>query len=210
MHLRYAEPTRQEEDFFRILKKRVFARLHEKNQTRYANLNMWLRVTFFFTGFFASWSCLVFAQMPVALTLAFCVLLSFFGTGIALNVGHETSHGNLSPRPWVNSFLYRFSMSLLGTSDLNWKTGHIETHHKYVNVGGSDVGVEANGALRFTAHTKWFPKFRYQHFFAIPLYCFYTLAWVIFRDWRVLLEGQVSGAKLNPSFKKFFDLFLIK
>jgi len=182
--------------------------------TRFATLGIWAKAVFFFVGYLGCWSALCFwLESPLA-GLAFCLFMGFFGTGIALNIGHESSHNVYSRHSWVNKFLYYFSMNLLGTYHHIWRLGHLQTHHTWVNVGGLDVGVDGGPLIRLNPQAPLKSWHRFQHFYAPALYCFYTLLWTVSRDWKQLIKGEIAGIALYQSYsekwRRYFELFILK
>ncbi len=192
------------------LQAEVHAFLNESGKTRFADSRMNLRVLLLFVAYLSVWASICFGNLSAAQALVLCVFLGVNGTAIALNVGHEASHSVFSKTRWVNDFLYQAGMSLLGVSGYLWKVGHLETHHRWVNVPGYEVGVDANDALRLTVDTPWKPRYRFQNWYAPALYSVYTVTWVLFRDWRVLASGQMAGHRFDRSARRFAGLFLIK
>lgn len=206
----FQSPTQNESAFFKELREETQSYFKSRNLSPLANTQMWMRAFFFMAAYIFTWSILTFFHPHPALALLLCVFLGFLGTGIALNIGHESSHYNYSKKRWVNELLYFISMNLLGTYSYLWKVGHINTHHTLVNIPGRDVGVDANHALRFTVETPPKPRYRFQHFYAPLLYCSYTLAWVLMRDWRVYFSGTMANHDFKKSPKHLLELVSIK
>lgn len=84
-----------------------------------------------------------------------------------------------------------YSLNLLGASSFLWFTKHNLIHHGWVNVKNHDEDVETGGALRLH---KDFPKrsvYRYQHWYAIPLYGVLYFIWVVCTDLKKMLRGKI-------------------
>ncbi len=188
----------------------VHAFLDQKGKTRFADLRMKLRMGFLFAVYSSLWASICFGTLTVAQAFICWLFLGITGTSIALNVGHEASHSVFSKSRWVNGILYQAGMSILGVSGYLWKVGHLETHHRWVNIPGYEVGVDANHVLRLTVETPWKARYRNQNWYAPLLYAIYTLTWVLFRDWRVLWSGRMSGHSFENGPKRFAELFFVK
>lgn len=206
----FAPPTQNESAFFKELREEIKLYFKSRKISPLANTRMWMRAIFFFTAYAATWISLTFLHPDPALALFLCVFLGFLGTGIALNVGHESSHHNYSQKTWLNEVLYFISMNLIGTYSYLWKVGHISTHHTLVNIPGRDVGADANHVLRFTTETPLKPRYRYQHFYAPFLYCTYSITWVLFRDWRVYFSGVMANHRFQRTPMHLAELIFIK
>ncbi len=171
---------------------------------------MWAKAAFYVGGYVAIWALLCFAPLSSLAGVGLAMLLGLFGTGIALNIGHEASHELFSPHRRVNAALYWFSMNLLGTYHYLWKLGHERTHHPYVNIPGHDVGSDGGGLLRFTSKTPLKPFHRHQHLYGPALYTLYTLTWTLFRDWRVLRSGDIAAERHAHPRWRYLELGAVK
>jgi linoleoyl-CoA desaturase len=209
--LKFAAMSQEEKQFFKVLKYRVQNYLKNTEHSHKINFKALFKALFFFSGYIASWYLLVFVLESPIFALILCVVFGTFGTGLALNVGHEASHKTFAPKiPLIDDILYWFSMNMVGTYAYLWKIGHLETHHRYVNVPGYEVGIEANGSLRMASHTPYKKIYQWQHIYAPFLYCLYTFTWVLFRDFRVLANGEQSGAAFKNNLLRWVELIAIK
>jgi linoleoyl-CoA desaturase len=197
--------------FSEALRRRVLEHLRAHPSGRFAGALTWLKVALLLASYLGVWAALSFARLTPAEGAGLALLLGFLGTCIALNVGHEAAHSVFSRREWVNALLYCAGFDLLGFSGYLWKLGHNRTHHQAANVPGRDVGCDGGPLLRLAAHTPWRPYHRYQHLYAPFLYSIYTLAWVLFRDWKVLLSGApIAGVRVRHSPWRVAELAAIK
>src|SRR5688572_14586219 len=97
--IRYASGDRE---FFQALSERVHAYLAGGGHSRYADARMWAKAAFFLGAYLAVWAALAFAPLTALQGLPLVLILGFLGTGIALNIGHESTHSAFSRREWVN------------------------------------------------------------------------------------------------------------
>lgn len=168
-------------EFYKVLHKRVMNALQDESV--YANKKMWLKVIFYFTFFLLSYGALFLTgkENAVMFTLLF-LLNGLFMLGIIFNIAHDAAHNTLSKNKKVNRLLYYTGFSLLGNNPFAWKKYHIESHHLYTNVEGSDIDVIKNTFIRLNENDAHKPLHRYQHLYAPLLYLFYSLNFVLFRD----------------------------
>ena len=81
--------------------------------------------------------------------------MGFWGVFVMHNVGHESSHGSPSRKPWVND-LYQIAMSLTGgTSTLWWTQWHTGTHlewrsESFYRTNGLPVNDRLNISVKMT------------------------------------------------------------
>ncbi|MDQ3111119.1 MAG: acyl-CoA desaturase [Bacteroidota bacterium] len=167
-------------DFYKILHKKVsdsFA-----GRAIYADTKMWLKVIFYFSFFVLTYSLLFFTgENAMVFTILFLVN-GLLMLGIIFNIAHDAAHNTLSHRKKLNKILYYTSFTLLGNNPFVWKKYHIESHHLYTNVEGSDIDVIKNAFIRLNKDDACKSHHRYQHYYAPLLYIFYSLNFVILRD----------------------------
>lgn len=198
-------------EFYKVLHKRVTSAL--QGESVYANKKMWLKVIFYFTFFLLSYGALFLPgkENAVAFTLLF-LLNGLFMLGIIFNIAHDAAHNTLSKSKKVNRLLYYTGFSLLGNNPFAWKKYHIESHHLYTNVEGSDIDVIKNAFIRLNENDAHKPRHRYQHFYAPLLYLFYSLNFVLFRDLSALAGRSDRTIVLKLPFREkiryvFYKLF---
>lgn len=176
--------------FHQLFRQRAGAILARAGRNRYANGAMKRKIAFYLLAIAISYSLvLVSANKTVFFTAyLFCsllVLLSVF------NISHDAAHDALFPNKKWNRILYQLSFTLLGNNAWVWKKYHIESHHLYTNVHGSDIDVLENPLLRMTEQQPWKPWHRFQWLYAPVLYLFYSLNWCLVRE-LLLLFGYSS------------------
>jgi linoleoyl-CoA desaturase len=193
-------------DFYRILHKRVFDSFG--GNSIHANGWMWMKIIFYFTFFLLSYGALFFTGGN---TIAFIILFLVNGLlmlGIIFNVAHDAAHNTLSPHKRLNKILYYTSFTLLGNNPFVWKKYHIESHHLYTNVEGSDIDVIKNAFIRLNDDDAYKPHHRYQQYYAPLLYIFYSLNFVIVRDIAALFGRKDRTIVLAlPLREKLFYAF---
>jgi linoleoyl-CoA desaturase len=168
-------------EFYHVLSQRVKQMLKEKNQSRYANRTMMFKTTFYFITVFVFYA-LLYMTTTVAMFYT-CYLLTGLGVLLlAFNVSHDAAHDVLSKNKKLNSWLFAWSFNLQGNNAYVWKRFHVESHHLYTNVHGSDIDVLMNPIFRMTKHQprKWYH--RHQYIYGPVLYLLYSLNWTLVRE----------------------------
>ncbi|RMG70605.1 MAG: acyl-CoA desaturase [Bacteroidetes bacterium] len=179
--------------FFQVLKARVRAYVTQQPAGRSSGRR----------GAGKALVCFAILLLPYGLLLsrplpfwAQAPLWMIMGLGMALvgaNVMHEACHGAWSRHRGLNA-LASLSAYLLGADKLVWQTSHNILHHRYTNIPGHDIDLDAGkGILRFSPETPWRPLHRWQHLCAFALYSLLTLTWVLLTDYlkqrRFAAEG---------------------
>jgi linoleoyl-CoA desaturase len=126
---------------------------------------------------------------PVMLLLA---AVSGVGiAGVGFSIAHDALHGAYSDNPRVNRLL-GLSMDLVGGSGYLWKITHNIIHHTYTNIHGTDEDLAVSPLLRLSPHAdrRWYH--RYQHVYALGLYCLTTMFWVFIKDFKYLLQRDLG------------------
>ncbi len=128
----------------------------------------------------------------------------------AFNISHDASHGVAVKSKFWNKVLFQISFNLQGNNAYVWGKNHIESHHLYTNVEGSDIDVLNNPLFRMTdtQERKWFHQ--YQWLYAPILYLFYSINWFFFRE--TLMLFNVSSRTIQVSIPRFevFKLIAFK
>lgn len=168
--------------FYHTLQKRVSATLAAKGQTRYANKLMLFKIALYFALFLLLYGVLIFAGGRLWLFYT-----AYIGMGISIlmlvfNVAHDAAHHAIFRNKKWNDTLYALTFNLLGNNSYVWKKFHIESHHLYTNVHGSDIDVLDNPLIRMTRIQPRLRMHRFQHIYAPFIYLFYSLNWLLVRD----------------------------
>jgi linoleoyl-CoA desaturase len=118
---------------------------------------------------------------------------------LVFNVAHDAAHHAIFRNKKWNDHLFTLTFNLLGNNSYIWKKYHIESHHLYTNVHGSDIDVLDNPLIRMTHVQKRLYIHRFQHVYAPFIYLFYSLNWLLVRD-TMLAFGKTDRSiaiKLN-------------
>jgi linoleoyl-CoA desaturase len=144
-------------------------------------------------------SLFVFHLSVTAFVTAYvtCGLAQLF---LLLNVTHDSNHNAVSRSRQVNRLL-SLLMDASGVSSHIWRMLHHEGHHSVINVFGRDEAIFGRRLLRFSPAAPWRPMHRYQNWYAAPLYCLFSLDYMLMKDFEYLLfprEEPFKSAKHRP------------
>lgn len=153
-----------------------------------------------------------FFDISAWVSLLLVVLMGIGMAGVGMNVMHDANHGAYSSRKWVNKVMGS-SMYLLAGNVYNWQVQHNVLHHTYTNIQGHDEDLDAGRILRFSEHSKWKPRHRFQHIYSVFLYGLLTINWVITTDFlqtRRYLKRKLSYGKFPNPIKQWSLLTITK
>lgn len=195
--------------FYHILQKRVSAMLEAKGRTRYANRQMLFKIALYFILFAAAYTTMLFAQNK------WWFYLSYASIGLTIlllvfNVSHDAAHHAIFRNKKWNDLLYALTFNLLGNNSYVWKKYHIESHHLYTNVHGSDIDVLDNPLLRMTHVQRRLYIHKFQHIYAPFIYLFYSLNWLLVRDTMLAFGKTDRSISIKLDRKQTIKLIINK
>ncbi len=199
----------KEQLFLAVLSERVTNYFSKTNQSKYGNHIAQIKATLLLSTYLiTSSSILVAKSLPVLyLMYATSGMLTIF---VALNIAHDAAHGTLSKKQRRNNFLLH-TFDLLGASGYMWKLKHVYSHHPHVNIPDKDGDIKQSNLVRIFPNAQFLKFHKYQHIYMPILYAFYTIVWLLFRDFRDFFNTDISG---KPNVKhdpiEFLKLFLGK
>ena len=203
--MRKIHPTfslRNQENFFKILNKRVRTYFKENNLKKTGNWKLWLKTLIMFSLYCIPYFILLLLPIPGWLQFIMVIIMGIGMAGIGMNIMHDANHGSYSSKEWVNKIMGS-SIYILAGNVYNWKVQHNFLHHTYTNIHGHDEDLEAGRILRFAPLAKWVKRHRLQHYYGIFLYGLLTINWAISTDfkqtWRYLKKKLSFGKLPNPT-----------
>jgi linoleoyl-CoA desaturase len=104
------------------------------------------------------------------LSLLLCVLVGASIYTVIAAFCHDAAHGSISKNKFVNSVFLYIGFALIGVNGHLWKYRHLQKHHPFPNVKGSDVDADSSAFIRLSPLNPWRPIYRYQPYFAPFLY----------------------------------------
>lgn len=202
------------EGFYDTLKKEIDTFFKERNISPSGNAELrWktvAMVSLFFIPYFVMVSGLA-ASSPY-LYFGMWALIGFGMIGVGCGVHHDSNHGSYSDNKTVNKIVGDV-VNLVGGYDVTWRIQHNILHHTYTNIEGLDEDIDAGGLLRFSPHAKRSAAHRFQHIYGWILYCFLTIQWVTYKDYRLLFiynnKGLLKKEKLTLG-KALLELTIYK
>lgn len=180
--------------FSRALTRRVGEHFAAKGITRTGDLRMRLKVWGGFGWFAATYAALGVFALPPAAFVAVYVLHGLGHLYLVLNVGHDANHGAVSRHAGINRIL-AFAMDLCGVNSHMWRILHHKAHHYCINVHERDEAIEGHGLLRFSPQAPRRAFHRWQHIYALPLYAFFSLHYVLVKDFAYFFHPTLPLLK---------------
>lgn len=181
--------------FFRALDKEVDEMLTSTRLVKAKRL-LYIKALFYILLFSGSYSALFIIEHSSFAGLAFnYVLIGLTGILLAFNVSHDACHGSFAKSKIVNYWFYHLTFNLQGTNAYLWQIRHNSSHHVFPNVDGCDADIDDNPFLRLSPQHPLKKWQRYQHIYAIAVYCIYSLHWFLFKDLFYLFRKKVANLK---------------
>lgn len=139
------------------------------------------------------------------------IVLGLTGILLAFNCAHDCVHNTFSKYKKANQIIYYIVFNLQGVNARLWRKRHIASHHVFPNVDGCDADIDDNIFLRLSAHHPKRKIHAYQHLYATVLYCFYTLHWILIKDFIYVRKKELANLRnQNHSFMSVAEVVLLK
>ncbi|HEX6847538.1 MAG TPA: acyl-CoA desaturase [Chitinophagaceae bacterium] len=180
--------------FFRSLDKEVDELIERSGLLKKAKKLLYIKTIFYIILFAGSYSGLYFIDYSSFIGLAFnYALVGLTGILLAFNISHDACHGSFSKNKKVNYWMYHLTFNLQGTNAYLWQLRHNASHHVFPNVDGCDADIDNNPFLRLSPQHPLKSYQRYQHIYAIFVYCIYSLHWFLVKDLFYLFWKKVAN-----------------
>lgn len=195
--------------FLTELRTKVNQYFKQNNITKHANRFAMIKAVILLVIYIsASLSLFLVGSFP-QLILVYAVI-GVFSIFIALNISHDAAHNSFSKSNKLNRILV-YTFDMMGASGYIWKHKHIYSHHPHVNIPEVDNDIKQSKLVRIFPNAPWLSNHRYQHIYMPVLYLFYTLFWMLVRDFRDFFETNADGNRVfNHEKKQYALLFLVK
>ena len=198
-------------EFSKILRNRVNEYFKSNKISRNANFEMKLKTLAALSLYIIPFFVVLFAGIQNLLVLySLWILMGIGKCFIGTSVMHDAIHGSYSSKKIINTLL-SYTANLIGADANIWRIQHNVLHHTFTNIENIDEDIEPRYFMRFSPFQpkKWFHK--YQHIYAVILYCISTLVWVTAKDFFKLFNYRNKGAlKSDSEFYQFLILMIIK
>jgi linoleoyl-CoA desaturase len=200
----------QNEEFYKVLRKRVNEYFKINNISRHANANMVIKTIFMMSLYLVPFVLLLTLSLPIWMEMIMWILMGFGMAGIGLSIMHDANHGAYSKNDTVNKWIGKV-LFLLGGSDVNWRIQHNILHHTYTNVTGMDEDINPGAVLRFSPHEKRRKLHRFQHYYAWFFYGLMTILWFVSKDYKQAVRYKKMGLieTQHTSFAKHLSTIII-
>jgi len=198
--------------FFKSLDKEVDEMIRTKGLLKKARRLLYIKTVFYILMFSGTYASLYLSDHSSFGSLAFnYVLIGLTGILLAFNVSHDACHGSFSKNKKINYWMYHLTFNLQGTNAYLWQLRHNASHHLFPNVDGCDADIDNNPFLRLSPQHPLKSYQRYQHIYAIAVYCIYSLHWFLLKDLFYLFKKKVANLQHKKhSSKEFILLFFWK
>jgi linoleoyl-CoA desaturase len=198
--------------FFRSLDKEVDDMLRSTKLIGKAKRLLYIKTVFYIVLFLGSYSMLFIIEHVTFIGLALnYVAIGLTGILLAFNVSHDACHGSFSKNKKINYWFYHLTFNLQGTNAYLWQMRHNASHHVFPNVDGCDADIDDNPFLRLSPQHPLKKWQRYQHLYAIIVYCIYSLHWFLVKDLFYLFKKKVANLQSKKHRQKeYFFLFFWK
>ncbi len=181
------------EEFHKVLRKRVGDYFKTKNISRHANAAMVFKTIAMLAFYLTPLCFLLTVEMSTWMVLLMWTIMGFGMAGVGLSVMHDANHGAYSKNEKVNKIIGSVIM-ILGGNDVNWKIQHNVLHHTYTNITGLDEDIAPPEALlRFSPNKKRNGLHRFQHIYAWFFYGLMTMFWFISKDYKQAMQFNKMG-----------------
>lgn len=184
--------TKDPENFYRILRKRVNGYFKENGISKHANTQMYIKTAAMLAIYFVPYGLMLAQVFPAWVALLLYVVMGFGMAGIGFSIMHDANHGAYSSKKWVNAF-WGYTLNLVGGSIFTWKIQHNVLHHSYTNIYEMDEDIEDKPFLRLSPHGKLKKHHRFQHIYATLLYGLATISWVLTKDFEQWKDYKENG-----------------
>ncbi|RJE75361.1 MULTISPECIES: acyl-CoA desaturase [Reichenbachiella] len=203
--INYKFKSKEENDFWSVLRKRVNTYFKENNLEKDANRHMVIKSIALFSLYLTPFFILIFAGITnLYILMSLWVIMGLGKAFIGTAVMHDSIHGAYSKNKSYNSIV-AFSAALVGVDRLIWKIQHNVIHHTYTNIEDTDEDILPRFFFRFSEHQpkRWFHRF--QHIYAPIFYCVPLLEWITTKDFVKAFEYRQMGLiKKGAEFRKEF------
>ncbi len=196
-------------EFKKVLFSRVNEYFSNNKIKKTGNKMLFLKSGLLLLAYVLIYFLLLFAPSMTVLYSCY-ISLGVLTIFVALNIGHDAAHHTFSEnREYNNILLYAFD--LLGASGYMWRLKHVHSHHPHVNIPEMDGDIKQSNLVRIFPNSPFLSFHRYQYLYMPVLYLFYTLNWLLFRDFKDYLETNISGKPgLQHEAKEYLKLIIGK
>ncbi len=195
--------------FFKTLQSRIDDYFKTNQIAKTGNRAAYTKAILLVASYLACYTSILFSVSLFQLYLSYA-LMGSHTIFVALNIAHDAAHNTFSKHKSVNDFLL-FTFDFLGANGYLWRLKHVHSHHPHVNIPDMDGDIKQSNLVRIFPNAPFLNFHHYQYLYMPVLYLFYTLNWLLFRDFRDFFNTDISGKPhLQHHWKAYVRLFLGK
>ncbi|MEO8471270.1 MAG: fatty acid desaturase [Chryseolinea sp.] len=124
-------------EFYLAMQERAIDMVTTKKQSKYANSIILFKVCLYLTLVLPYLLLFKVTTQPAFYTTY--LLLALISLLLAFNVAHDAAHHGIFPNKRYNDMFFSSTSNILGNHAHVWRKYHIEWHHVYTNIHGSDI-----------------------------------------------------------------------
>ena len=197
-----------EEPFYRQLKEKV--KEITCRHARGAAIKTWTKTICYPALFLLSYGGLLQNGQNLYWFYGCYAAMGVLVTLIVFNIVHDAVHHALFSDP-VKNHRAALLLDLMGGNSFVWNKRHVLYHHTFTNVPGWDIDIRQTDIVKFNAKQPHRKVYRYQHLYMPLLYLFYSLNWILVRDFKDYFSAS-SLVKQKTSIRplEYYKLFAFK
>ncbi|WP_299454203.1 acyl-CoA desaturase [uncultured Microscilla sp.] len=194
-------------DFFSTLRKNVDNYFKENEISKYGNHHFAIKTAAMLGLYIIPFVLILTGYFSIWVMLFFTFLIGIGKAGIGMCVMHDANHGSAYPSKTINKILGN-TMYLLGASTFAWKIQHNVLHHTYTNIYDMDEDIDSKFIIRLSPYAELKKFHKYQHIYALPLYCFLTLA-VLVKDFTQVISYTSKNFQFKAKTTQFKEVTIL-
>jgi linoleoyl-CoA desaturase len=205
-------------DFYRGLNLRVNNYFYTNHLSRFATPQLFIKGLVLFVIYVACYAGIYVFQNNYPVLIGLYMLGGITGVMLVFNLVHDASHNAISKIKPVNRFLCYLG-DVVGINTYIWDIRHNVQHHSFTNVLGGDLVIENIPLLRISPHQPLKKFHAWQPYYAVFLYLFYSLYWIMVIDFKLFFKKEICNLKniKHPArewallifFKSFYLIYML-
>jgi linoleoyl-CoA desaturase len=178
------------------VRREVAQSFRERGVSIHANAAMHARTAAMLAMLIGPYLVLVLAAPTGVPALLLCIAVGVGLAGLGFAPCHDALHGAYASRRWINHGL-GYLFEAMGANARLWRLGHNRVHHTFTNLHDMDDDLDGSPLIRISPRRPRRRYHRWQAWYALPLYAFATLNWILLKDYRTYFRRRI-GALENP------------
>lgn len=180
-------------EFTKVLRAKIKEFFSQNNLESRGGIKSYLKTNFILLGLALSYiSLIILGSKSYLFVICFYILTLFFQIASVLAVMHDASHNALFKKRWLNRIICYLIFHCAGCSSYLWQHKHVKAHHHNTNILGQDHDIDGGNIFKFSSEQPTMSHHKYQYLYAIPLYLFLIVKWIIHDDLRDLIRNKYN------------------